>query len=85
MGYYIQQLVDLYDARIEVGPYFDATGKRVSICVVENGLFIAFSEDEMKAFCGRDTGRQRPRTWLSLPRETVIQLCPFVKEVLPKI
>ncbi len=98
MGYYIEcqrntgkakQIFDsLPDAKIETGPFFDETGKRVGVCVVENGPFdaaaIAFSKREMEAFSG--TARDfRRRTWLSLPRETVIQVCPAVEKHLPEI
>lgn len=96
MGYYIEvphprnkarQLVDLYDAKIELGPFFDETGKRIGICVVENGPFdaaaIAFSKREMQEFADDDTGR--PITWLSLPREIVIKLNPPVERALAPI
>lgn len=93
MGYYIetphsqrkaQQIVDLHNAKIELGPFFDPTGDRVGICVVENGPFdaaaVAFSKEEMEAFSGNDG---RAKTWLSLPKETVIKICPKVTHVLP--
>lgn len=95
MGYYIEvpenkrkakQLVDLHSAKIEPGPFFDPTGERVGICVVENPMFdaaaIAFSESEMQVFAEPD-GRRR--TWLSLPREKVIELCPNVEKFLARV
>lgn len=94
MGYYIetpqpirkaQQLVDLHNARIETGPFFDPTGERVGICVVENGPFdaagIAYCEEEAHKF--NRSGDHRPKTWLSLPREPVVKLCPDVERMLP--
>jgi hypothetical protein len=93
MGFYIevpkprqkaQQLVDVHNARIETGKFFDPTGERVGICVVENGPFdaagIAFNAREAEEFAYEDG---RPRTWLSMPREAVVKACPQVESLLP--
>lgn len=99
MGFYLPckqdldkagQLVTDHFARLEAGPYFDPTGKRVGICVVQNGAFdaagIAFSQEEANVFAGPDSqSPHRRRTWLSLPRETIIELCPSVEKFLPKL
>ena len=93
MGYYIevpqskrkaQQIFDLYDdARLEDGP-IAPTKERVGICVVSNPMFdaaaIIFSVDEGEAFNQPDD--YRPKTWMSLPYETVIKLNPYVKEAI---
>lgn len=93
MGFYIQlpenqdkarQLLDLHNAKLEVGP-FPPTKDKIPICVVSNGLFdavgIGFSKDEVKVFSYPDN---RPRVWMSLPREKVVELCPSVESMLPK-
>lgn len=92
MGYYIEtlaprfkanQLMELHGAKLEPGPFFDPSRVKIPICVVQNGPFdaaaVGFSQDEVDAFCGQDG---RPRTWLSLSKEKVIELCPTVADEL---
>lgn len=95
MGYYIETdsasgkaayLREVFGAQYESGPYFDRSGKRVGICVVNNGPFeaagIVFSDGEKEAFSLPDD--PRPKIWLSLDRATTIKLCPKVEKHLPE-
>jgi hypothetical protein len=94
MGYYVQtpdsqnkaeQLHRLYGAELVLSPEeFDFNGDYALICVVENGPFdaagIAYDADERDSFNNPDD--PRPKAWLKLPKETVIKLCPYVKDHL---
>ena len=96
MGYYIEteynlnKADQLLEAHAEIKathkPIFDTTGKTVNVCVVQNGMFdacaVAYSEDEMNQFIPFDG---RPKTWLVMPRELVVKLCPAVERMLVKL
>lgn len=95
MGYYIQTnvnkgkaqvLIETVGARREPGRFFDPTGKRIGVCIIDNGLFeaagIAFSSNEADVFNNNDG---RGKKWLSLEREQVISLCPEVEHVLLRL
>ena len=101
MGYYIETpplnknkadalLVAFPDKVKEVphAPKFDATGKTVAVCVVDNGPFeaaaIAYSPSELAAF-SCDPSDTRPKRWLTMPREIVVGLNPAVEPRLPKV
>lgn len=59
---------------------------RALVCVVDNGPFeaagIAYNDRELARFQMRVPDDLRMRWWLTLPRSTVIELCPRVEEVL---
>lgn len=94
MGYYIQtpenlrkanQLVVLYGAEIVPEPIKkDELGGNGLICVVENGLFdaaaVCYSDQEASEF--NDPADPRPKTWLTLPKDKIIELCPDVESKL---
>lgn len=95
MGYYIQtpenthkadQLLKLVPQAVEVyKPVFDATGRTVNVCVVQERTFdacgVAYSPQEMECFA--DTSHDdRPRRWLVMPRAVVIKMCPEVESEL---
>ncbi len=89
MGYYIETeepkdvaLIVKHHAKALTKPVY-LSGDNTTICVIDNGPFMAagiyYNEKEFRAFAQPDN---RPRTWLSLPTEKVLQLCPYVKDVL---
>lgn len=91
MGYYIEvpqhqnkdaQLVELHGAVLSQ-PVLPPEGETL-ICVVRNGLFdavgVVYDQDELDAF--NSPGDIRPRTWLTLPTEKVLELCPEAERVL---
>lgn len=88
MGYYIatpqklnkaEQLIRMGAVPIPNPEAFDTTGPNTLICVVRNGPFdaagIAFNNQERDRFLVPDG---RGKSWLSLPKETVVKLCPQV-------
>lgn len=92
MGYYIetpsqfnkaQQLIGQHDAERTTASWPPPEGK-VLICVVQNAMFdvaaIAYDQREMEDF--NSPTDYRPKTWLLLPRSTVIKLCPSVEKHL---
>lgn len=91
MGFYIetpaprgkaQWLLDNAGA-LEVSAPAAGRPDSIPVVVVDNGPFeaagIAYDEDEFKAFL-RPDGRRR--TFLLVPREQVLRLCPAVKPYL---
>jgi hypothetical protein len=98
MGYYIEcptpkgkadWLIKEHGAVEVEEPKYDPTKKQILICVIDNhGVFdaagVAYSLRETFAFIRPNIGEQRPRRWLLLPKEKVIELCPFVKVAISK-
>ena len=98
MGYYIEtpspvfkaeQLIKQHGA-VRIPPprgYDDIPHGQVPICVVQNGMFdaagIAYNDNELEEFKA-NTYDRRPRTWLTLPREKVLELNSYVEGVLQK-
>ena len=97
MGFYLQtssnhnkamQLIDQGAKRIEGEPTFPPPEGQVLVCVVKNGPFdaaaIAFSLDEFHEFIGHYTGFDdpRPRTWLLMPEDQVLEQLPHIKKEL---
>lgn len=95
MGYYIEtpsrydkayQLQALHGATIHTGSFEDVPAGRTLVCVVQNGLFdaagIVYDEDEYQAF--NYYPDPRPKTWLTLPTEKVLELNPSVAHMLPE-
>jgi len=96
MGYYIEtkspknkaaSIAAVAGAKLESEPFFDPTGQRVGVCVVDNGPFeaaaICYSEREKVDFT--EPSDTRPKQWLSLPRSVAIDLCPRVEGALPPL
>lgn len=93
MGYYIETpgqsilkaryLQQHHNAEL-ASPSWPPPEGKVLVCVVQNGLFdaaaIAYDKEEMHAF--DRPSDMRPKTWLLLPRETVIKLNPSVEKLL---
>jgi hypothetical protein len=95
MGYYIEtpiatsralQLASMYDAEVVERPESinDIPRGKTLICVVQNGMFdaaaIVYSDYELDAFS--QPGDPRPRTWMLMDREDVVEANPHVAGVL---
>lgn len=95
MGFYIQtkdalqkamQLKRDHGAQVVMRPtVIDEIPKgKTLICVVENGLFdaagIVYSQNELEAFS--ETRTDRPRTFMLMDTEKVVELCPHIAEYL---
>lgn len=93
MGYYVEtplptgkarQIIDLYGGVPALPELPDPDSGQTLICVVQNGPFdaagIIYDQNELNDFSDPDD--YRARTWLTLPTETVIELCPRVESQL---
>ena len=94
MGFYIQtpdplnkatQLIELYKAQLIKPPKdFVSSPSKVLICVVQNGSFdaagICFDSTEFAAFNNPYDGR--PKSWLLMDKDKVLELNPNTKKVL---
>lgn len=93
MGYYIETpgttkgkalyLISTFKAE-RVNPAWPPPKDKTLICVVENPMFdavgIVFAEHEYEAWTSPDDFRRK--TWLLLPTDVVIKLCPNVAKHL---
>lgn len=91
MGYYIETTVAkgkaawlVKNANGTIVPAPTPTKDSIPVVVINNGIFdaagIAYSPDELSAFTR--PGDKRPKTIVMVPREKVIELCPWVRDSL---
>jgi len=91
MGYYIETTVSkgkvawlVKHANGIIVPKATPTKDSIPVIVIDNGPFeaagIAFNSDELLVFTRPHD--PRPKTIVMVPREKVIELCPFVKDML---
>lgn len=95
MGYYIespygthqkdQHLISEFGAeRINPPSAFNPPAGKTLVCVIQNGLFdaaaIIFDQSELDAFADPDD--KRPKIWLLMDTEKVLNLVPASAEVL---
>lgn len=97
MGFYIETksyqakgkakyLHEFEGATLLLDPKFPENSNTILICVVDNGPFeaagICYNRQEFMDFNEPDD--PRPKVWLTLPRQKVIELCPPVEPMLWK-